>query len=108
MNIEKPQTGGPYPSIEVGHTGLMLLWSVKEENGSGLCEQPLAKQVDEQNDCVAVSTVASQAQRARVQVMLGAATLAEEPLAAAWTFVHCVGHEQPLALELLYGGQPDP
>ena len=36
-----------------------------------------------------------------VQVMLGAAALAEEPLAAAWTFVHCVGHQQPLALELL-------
>jgi len=61
---------------------------------------PLAKQVDEQNDCVAFSTVASQAQRAPVQVMLGAAALAEEPLAAAWTFVHCVGHQQPLALEL--------
>src|SRR5712691_614483 len=37
-------TGGPYLSIEVGHTGLMLLWSVKVGKWVGLLQsQQLAE-----------------------------------------------------------------
>ena len=63
--------------------------------------QFLLEEIGEQDNVVAFRTVAAQAYRASKQVTFGTAPLTERTPATAWTLVHRVGDEQPLALELL-------
>src|SRR5258708_7834126 len=68
---------------------------------SGWCLHLQYEQIGEQDYGLAFRTVTSQSHRASEQAAFGAASLAEGLLATTRTLIDRVGHEQPLALELL-------
>jgi hypothetical protein len=69
--------------------------------GSRWCCHLLSEQIGEEDYPVAVRTATSQSYRASVQIAVRAAALAKEALATTRTFVDRVGHQEPLAVELL-------